>query len=455
MMIRYSLLVLLLGIICAGYPDAASAQPYADQHYVLNGADTLWQDAEATLNVQLSADGKRIELTDGSLAGYIIVKAQQARELFDRALPSWNGQAPHDEAAFKVFIRVPSGDDWSPWLTVGFWKNNLWSSYGSTDYSGGEVAIDYLKLNHYTDRWQFKVILKRSSEEVPSPSIHQLSLFVSDSRTTDQVSISELVDDSPEAIFIPTDFYYQYELDPVIGPSICSPTTVSMIIRSFDIDVDPVPFARATKDPYWGIFGVWPRVVQHASEYGLNGTVTRYRSWSEVRRVLANDGRVALSIGQPLYAGHLVMLAGFDAYGDPIVHDPAKSNGYSYMHSKYSLSRAWFDKGGIAYTFYEPDNPMVTGLPEVTASATPRGLEVYPVPVRHQARVRFQMTTAGQVTIRLLNMAGRVQKVLHQGYFGAGSQVWQWSKNSQLAGGVYVLQVQSPDGMQQQRVVVR
>ena len=88
------------------------------------------------------------------------------------------------------------------------------------------------------------------------------------------------------------------------------------------------------------------------AEFGLDGAVTRYRTWSEAREVLANGGRISMSVGPPLYPGHLMMFAGFTSDGRPIVHDPAKSNGYSYIFNKTSLSQSWFAKGGVAYTFY-------------------------------------------------------------------------------------------------------
>ena len=132
-----------------------------------------------------------------------------------------------------------------------------------------------------------------------------------------------------------------------------------MILKSYDIDVDPRQFALDNYDTNFGMFGIWPRVVQNAAEYGLDGAVTRYRTWSEAREVLANGGRISMSVGPPLYAGHLMMLAGFTSDGRPIVHDPAKSNGYSYIFNKTSLSQSWFTKGGIAYTFYFPDSGAV------------------------------------------------------------------------------------------------
>ncbi len=99
-----------------------------------------------------------------------------------------------------------------------------------------------------------------------------------------------------------------------------------MALKSFNIDVDELQFARDNYDNYWNLYGIWPRVVQNASEYGVGGAVTRYRTWSDAYQVLANGGRIVMSVGLPLYSGHLMMLAGFMEDGRVIVHDPAKSS---------------------------------------------------------------------------------------------------------------------------------
>ena len=48
---------------------------------------------------------------------------------------------------------------------------------------------------------------------------------------------------------------------------------------------------------------VWPKAVQNAAEYNLNGEVSRYRTWSEAYEVLAAGGRIVMSVGFPLYQG--------------------------------------------------------------------------------------------------------------------------------------------------------
>ncbi len=266
----------------------ASGQNYADQHFVLR-MDSLVQTIESSDGVVISPDSSCLMLQPDRKQGFVILKPQHSPHPFNQGLPSWNGSAPDASSSFLVQMRFPYNGGWSPWLTVGYWKDYFLTTYGSTGYGGGNVDVDYVVLNAYQSSWQFKVTLMRTGIELPSPTVRKLSFFVSDSRTTTSLNLSQIVNDNPPEIFVPTDFIYQYGVDPDIGGSICSPTSVSMILRSYDIPVDPLQFARDTYDPYHDMFGVWPRVVENASEYGLDGAVTRYRSWNSDRPLSLGD----------------------------------------------------------------------------------------------------------------------------------------------------------------------
>lgn len=430
------------------FTELITAQIYPDQHYVIK-IDSIYANIESSQGIKLSDDGKYLMLEDNVNNGYVDIKPQVSEFLFNHGLPSWNGTALGNNSSFKVQMRFPYNGGWSPWLTVGFWKKNIWASYGSTSYAGGFVDIDYVKLNSYTDTWQFRVIMTRANSSEPSPTIHKLSFFVSDSRTTTNVNITQIVNDNPEQIFVPTSFIYQYGVDPVIGPDICSPTTVSMILKSYDIQVDPYQFAVDTRDPYYGIFGVWPRVVQHAHEYGLDGAVTRYRTWSETRDVLAAGGRIAMSIGQPLYAGHLVMLAGFTVNGTPIVHDPARSNGYSYIYNKTSISQAWFNKGGVAYTFYPVDGTTSIQIPDEEIIVNTFELfQNYPNPFNPSTIISWQASENGHQTIKIFDVLGNEIAVLVDEYLPTGSYSVEFNSSEikgNLPSGIYFYQFRSGD----------
>lgn len=429
-------LILLLSLLTY----ISYAQPYPDQFYSYKD-DELMDKIEAMSNLQITPDGKSLKLSDNAVEGFVIFKGDSSEFPFNRGLPSWNGNVFNETSGFKVSMRFFK-NTWSPWLTVGYWKNNVWGSgnYGQTSYSGGEIEIDYAVLDSYHSKWQFRVVMKRNNVSTESPLLNKLSFFVSDQQTTNNVNIPSLVNDNPEEIFIPTQHYYQYSLDPGIGGNICSPTSVCMVLRSYDIEVNPLSFAQDTYDPYWGIFGVWPRVVQHASEYGLDGAVKRYRSWSEAREVLDAGGRVVMSVGSPLYPnGHLIMLAGFDAQGNPLSHDPAKSNGYGFKHNKTSLSQSWFNKGGIAYTFF-PDSVSTSVENEEQLIAEDYYLGVYPNPFNPQTNIRFETSVTSHTRISVYDVTGSEVEIIYNDIFQPGSYNFKWDA-SDLPSGMYFIQI--------------
>ncbi|MBK7631152.1 MAG: C39 family peptidase [Ignavibacteriales bacterium] len=443
-------LVLLLTI----FPCFLSAQNYSDQLYV-SRIDSIYQNIETNVGMTLSPDGKSIVLQDGINDGYIILKPQYSQSPFNEGLPSWNGSAADANNGFRVQMRFPYNGSWSPWLTVGYWKNNIYGTYSKPIYGGGYIDYDNVKLNDYQNEWQFKVIMRRTSSSQPSPSIYKLSFFVSDDMTTDSVNITSIVNDSPAAIFIPTTFIYQYGVDPGIGGDICSPTSVAMILKSYNIDVDPRQFAIDNYDTNFGMFGIWPRVVQNAAEYGLDGAVTRYRTWSEAREVLANGGRISMSVGPPLYTGHLMMLAGFTTDGRPIVHDPAKSNGYSYIFNKTSLSQSWFNKGGIAYTFYFPDSVTVPveNPNQAMVADDYQLLQNYPNPFNPNTNISFSIPQAGLTKLTVYDILGNEIAVLIDDFLNSGYYTTSFNA-SDLSSGVYIYRIQTENFVKVKQMIL-
>ena len=429
------------------------AQSYADQHYFWY-TETLWDQAVEVSNVQLNADSSAIILQDGQTNGTIDFAVQNTQEPFNRLLPSWNGWAPESNGGFKVLVRFPMGEGWSPWLNVGFWKEYVFNSYGSTTYEEGYIDYDYAVLDNYLSEFQFRVSFRRNTAALASPSIHKLSAFVSDSRTTDNANMTAIMNDDPPEIFIPTSFVCQYNVDPEIGGSICSPTSVVMILRSYDIEVDAYEFALDNYDPWYGIFGIWPRAVQNGSTYGVDGAVTRYRTWSECYEVLAAGGRISMSVGQPLYSGHLIMLAGFDENGDPLVHDPARQDGYAYHFTKISLSQSWFNKGGVGYTFFPGDTTLVDIA--VEEPVLPRETQLYPAfpnPFNAATILRFNLDKGGPVTIHVHDLQGRRVQTLAQGNLSAGTHRLQWN-GSGLSAGTYLITLHTAKGTESTRVTL-
>ncbi|HEX2869414.1 MAG TPA: C39 family peptidase [Ignavibacteriales bacterium] len=412
-------------------------QSYPDQHYFFE-KDSLVKKIQTMSGMKIAPDGKSIVLEDGATDGYTIFSPDSSKYPFNEGLPSWNGRVSNENSSFKVLMRFYNGG-WSPWLTVGYWKSNLWSSYGSVSFNGGKVDVDFVQLYSYCSKWQFQVVMKRTNAANTSASLHKLSFFVSDSRTTANTNITAIVNDKPAAIFIPTDHFYQYSLDPGIGGNICSPTSTSMVLRSYKIMVDPLQFAKDNYDTYWQMFGVWPKAVQNAAQYGLNGAVTRYRTWSETRAVMAAGGRVVMSVAKPLYTGHLIMLAGFNANGDPIVHDPARRDGYAYVFDKTALSQSWFNKGGVAYTFFPGDNLSTSVTSEEPMQTVQKfNLVNYPNPFNGQTTVSFETPDGGYTRVTVYDVTGREVERLYDGTIQAGKHSFRWNANDLPTGNYFI-----------------
>mgnify|MGYP002639833149 CR=1 FL=1 len=424
---------------------------YPDQARVIR-ADGMWSHISSNNNVILSENGKSLQLADGAISGFFTLIPDTLPASFNRGLPSWNGSAIHDNCGFKVSMRFKYNATWSPWLTVGYWKNYIWPSYGSTSYAEGEIDYDYVVLDDFHTIWQWRVDFKRQQGSHPSPTIDKLSFYVSDQATTDHVNITAIVNDDPPEIFIPTNFVCQYNVDPEIGGSICSPTSTVLAIRSYGIEVDPYDFAVDNFDDYWNIFGMWPRAVQNAAGFQLDGAVTRYRTWSQAYDTLAAGGRVVMSVGPPLYSGHLMMLAGFDNQGDPLVHDPAQQNGEAYEFNKTSLSRSWFNKGGVGYTFFPEES--VVALDEGVVQPDQMVLQQnFPNPFNPSTSLRFSIPEAAYVELSIYNLQGKLVDALISDFLPAGNHQLVWRAEDQ-ASGVYLVKLASNSKTQIKRMTL-
>lgn len=432
----YKLVFAILFLVISG--KTAIAQVFPDQHFVIRGIDELAMYEDSSVNISYNSQTNSIELKEGFTQGFYISKPLSFPQKFNRGLPSWNGHAPEGQkSSFRVSMRFKMFYGWSKWVTVGFWDKYIWTYYGSTVFDGGKVSIDYVKLDVYVSEYQYKIEFKRTNKDFVPPSIKQLSFFVSDSKTTDEVIISQLVEDNPPAIFIPTNFVYQYGVDPVIGKRICSPSSLSMIIQSFGYDVDTYDFAVRTRDPYWDIFGDWPRGVQSASEYGLTGSVTRYRRWTEAYDVLKDGGRIAITVGPPLFSGHLMMLAGFDENGNPLLHNPARTDGYGIAYDKKQISESWFNKGGISYTFYDENSPLASSELKVEEKDN---ISIYPNPFFDKLNIEFESTTGQKTEIKLYNTLGQL---VYEKKFIQSEHTYQLDTSDKIRRGSYIMNISS------------
>lgn len=152
----------------------------------------------------------------------------------------------------------------------------------------------------------------------------------------------------------------------------CSPTSISMIVAYWAKETGPCePRVRAAVD---GVYdwvyeghGNWPFNTAYAADRGLQASVVRLRSLADAEPWIAAGVPVGMSYawkpgrltGAPVSSsdGHLGVLVGFDAAGNPVVNDPAgKGEAVRRTYQRAELENVWLThSGGTAYLAYPPD----------------------------------------------------------------------------------------------------
>jgi hypothetical protein len=170
------------------------------------------------------------------------------------------------------------------------------------------------------------------------------------------------------------------------GEAWCSPTSLSMVLGYYgrlpgaatytwvprtyaDRFVNHV--ARLTYDYAYEGNGNWPFNTAYAATRTGYAFVTRLANLRMAERFLRVGIPLVLSIrfgrgqltGAPIgaTAGHLVVLTGFTADGDPIVNDPAASSNATVRrtYDRAQFERAWLrGSAGTAYVVRDGKHPL-------------------------------------------------------------------------------------------------
>jgi hypothetical protein len=145
-----------------------------------------------------------------------------------------------------------------------------------------------------------------------------------------------------------------------------------MVLGRWGLEVEVPAVAEAVYDPASGGCGNWSCNVAFAASLGLDAVVTRLSSLPRARPLLVAGVPLVASIvagpgalpGFPLEAGtggHLVVLAGETAEGDPIVYDPAARGAAAVrrVYPRRAFESAWLGGSrGTAYVVRLPSHPV-------------------------------------------------------------------------------------------------
>lgn len=371
-----AILLILLGALtltAAAQNTLVNRPGTVDDLVILEGAHQLMNGALAE-NVRPSADGNSFELVDGARAGSLTIPMIQSRFPFNEAIPSWNGYTPRD-TGFRVWMNpVLANRAPSAWFDAGTWgRINDELTTRVIPLNCGVYNIDTLLLNVPATGVAVRFDLVRATLDTPSPRIHLFALSYTNSTGNHQLARQFGPDRRAPVSTVQLDvpFFSQVvDRSAWIG-RICSPCSVNMALARFGVQYDTQQLADEIFDPVSDAFGVWHRAVQGASQQGVRGYITRFRTWGQVSDAL-NRGHIIVpsirfeagEVNDPMVKhgrrkngtkGHLVLLTGISSDGTVMVHDTAsKDYGVNSVWQQEDLARAWFDKGGVAYVFTGP-----------------------------------------------------------------------------------------------------
>ena len=286
---------------------------------------------------------------------------------FTELLPSWNVSAPQDTGLrLEVRARDARSGNWSPWLYLGSWGRTGGGKKTITCRQG-VVHVDYLTLRRPSDAYQVRVEFQSFSlDKSVTPALRRVAVCYSG--VTDRRETVGPVDNWARDLKVP--FHTQRDAPKPLAGEVCSPTSVTMVLGHWGVERPVVDNALAIYDDENEMFGNWGRAVARAGELGMEGWLTRFRNWEQVKAQITSgqpviasirfkDGSVPSAVMKQT-AGHLIVIRGFTPGGDVIVNDPAsRDRGNGAVYKADELARAWFDHGGVADVIRRPGGTPV------------------------------------------------------------------------------------------------
>ncbi|GMA16256.1 peptidase C39 family protein [Deinococcus metallilatus] len=345
----------LMALALAGGAEALT-MTYPHSTTVIHERAGDWAGAELK-GVQVQGD--TLALAPGAASGTLTSQPLKVAP-FDELVPSWNAVTP-GAGSVTVEVRAQTGAGWSRWFSFGTWQSSEGrSSLNGQKDAAGQVLTDTLRLNAKASAYQYRVTLRGAGTNV------RLLAFNTADRARRTAGLGQPGDRGHwgKVVNVPQRSQMLY---PGGGEVWCSPTSVSMILAQHGLNVTVPQAASGTFDRAYNGTGNWPFNTAYAGALGLRAFVTRLPSLAEAERYTAAGLPLAVSLGwnkgelpgAPLtYSdGHLMVLVGFDAQGNPVLNDPAAPNeaGVRRTYPRAAFERQWLThSGGLSYVITPP-----------------------------------------------------------------------------------------------------
>jgi hypothetical protein len=299
---------------------------------------------------------------------------------YTEAIGSWNVSTPPGSWV-EIQFRAQYGTRLSKWYVLGIWaadnstiERHSVQSQGDAD---GYVAVDTFVSSNKKETpnaFQLKIRLFSTDGEAV-PTVRNASVAYSTAVPKDATASPDNREVPNSVLGVPGCSQMVY---PDGGEVWCSPTSTSMVLGYWGENGTCEQRVRAAVsgvyDRIYDGHGNWPFNTAYAASLGYESYVVRFTNLSEVEKYIAAGIPVIMSIawkkGELANTsiestnGHLLVLAGFDTAGNPVVNDPAAPSDAAvqrtYLRSEFEP--LWLQaSGGTVYLIY----PAGTATPAI------------------------------------------------------------------------------------------
>ncbi|OGR63752.1 MAG: hypothetical protein A2X30_09020 [Elusimicrobia bacterium GWB2_63_16] len=259
-------------------------------------------------------------------------------------------------AAFGAEASVRTAAGWSPWFNWGRFTPGKAASAPVKENRFGKVDTDILKLVKKATAFRYRLKLEPSAK---AAVVRSAAVCYTDS-TLPCPPEGRRAPGAALKLALPR--YSQMAQRVPQARDICSPVSLSMVLAGLGAKAGPLDTAAAVRDHGAQLYGNWFFNTAYAGSRGFHAVLARLNSLEEARGFIQAGVPVIASLtfgpgelkNSPIKQtrGHLMVITGFTAKGDVIVHDPAAAvpAAVERVYDRAQFARAWLaNKYGLAY----------------------------------------------------------------------------------------------------------
>lgn len=292
--------------------------------------------------VNLRAEGDFLILDENPEEGYLLTEIIET-DKFTEITPSWNSRTGGDSSV-ELFIRLRIENTWTDFVSYGIWASDGYNK-GIKERERHDlirVTADRIFVNEgrYGDAVQIRVVLRGNNPKL------KLIGFSTDGGQDEPVEgdYLRIIENIP--------LISQLASGHIHSNSICSPTSLTMVLKFYGKDVSLDQVTRGTLDTGNQAYGNWPQNVAYAGEQGMRAYTKKCKSINPVKNFISRGFPVVASVvsrekealegaNSAFPHGHLMVVVGFaikDGIEYIVVNDPA-ANSDGEVRKYYKLDQ--------------------------------------------------------------------------------------------------------------------